>query len=275
MHRPAMFVGSSTEGLDFARAVRSLLKDDADITLWNEGFFALGSTFIETLINNLPAFDFAVLVLTPDDLVSSGENTVLSPRDNLIFEAGLFMGRLGRARTVVLHADVKIPSDLAGMTTARFEWTRDVARRTQAVAPACDSIRQIVRTLGVSESKASAAIERLASRQDQQADQLSEQSREIRTMRMVLKGIVTRYEFDKLAGLDREEPFMCYYSDDLYQEMKRLRAMGLVNNHAGVGLRDIQRDYKDRNQQFDLKRYFLITNEGRDYLRLRLTFEDE
>jgi hypothetical protein len=275
MHKPAMFVGSSTEGLDFARAVRSLLKDDADITLWNEGFFALGSTFIETLINNLPAFDFAVLILTPDDLITRGENTALSPRDNLIFEAGLFMGRLGRARTVILHADVKIPSDLAGTTTARFEWTGDFAKRTQAVAPACDSIRQIIRTLGVAESKAAAAIERLASRQDQQAHELAEQSREIRTMRMVLKGIVTRYEFDKLSGLDRAGPFLCYYSDDLYHEMKRLRAMGLVDNHAGVGLRDIQRDYRDRSQQFDLKRYFLITNEGRDYLRLRLTFEDE
>lgn len=54
MDKPAMFVGSSTEGLGVARAVRDLLHEDAGITLWNEGFFAVGSTFIETLVTNLP-----------------------------------------------------------------------------------------------------------------------------------------------------------------------------------------------------------------------------
>jgi predicted nucleotide-binding protein len=51
------------EGLAVARAVRSLLTDVAIVTVWNEGFFALGSTFIETLVNELPKFDFAVLIL--------------------------------------------------------------------------------------------------------------------------------------------------------------------------------------------------------------------
>jgi predicted nucleotide-binding protein len=63
MNKPSVFIGSSSEGLEFARAVRSLLKDDAEITLWNEGFFQLGHTYIETLVNALPRFDFAVLVL--------------------------------------------------------------------------------------------------------------------------------------------------------------------------------------------------------------------
>src|SRR5277367_3423628 len=70
MAKPSIFIGSSTEGLDFARAARALLAFDAEITLWNEGFFTLGNTFIKTLINSLPRFDFAVLVLTPDDLVN-------------------------------------------------------------------------------------------------------------------------------------------------------------------------------------------------------------
>src|SRR5215831_13927281 len=73
MTKPSVFVGSSSEGLEFARAVRSLLTRDAEITIWNEGFFGLGNTFIETLVNALPRFDFAVLVLTPDDLVNSRE----------------------------------------------------------------------------------------------------------------------------------------------------------------------------------------------------------
>ena len=84
MAKPALFIGSSSEGLDFARAVRSLLAQDVEVTLWNEGFFAVGSTFIESLFNALPRFDFAAVVLTPDDLTTSRDLTFLSPRDNAL-----------------------------------------------------------------------------------------------------------------------------------------------------------------------------------------------
>ena len=62
MAKPALFIGSSSEGLDFARAVRSLLANDAEVTLWNEGFFLVGNTFIESLVHGLPRFDFAAVV---------------------------------------------------------------------------------------------------------------------------------------------------------------------------------------------------------------------
>ena len=63
-----MFIGSSTEGLEFARAVRTLLAQDAEVTLWNEGFFLVGNTFIDSLVNGLSRFDFAAVVLTPDEI---------------------------------------------------------------------------------------------------------------------------------------------------------------------------------------------------------------
>jgi predicted nucleotide-binding protein len=88
MVKPSLFVGSSTEGLEFARAVRAELEADVEVTLWNDGFFELGSTFIETLLNALPRFDFGVLVLTSDDWVSSRDVTTFGPRDNVIFELG-------------------------------------------------------------------------------------------------------------------------------------------------------------------------------------------
>ena len=50
------------------------------MTLWNEGFFTISETFIENLVNALPRFDFAALVLTPDDLTTSREASTLSPR---------------------------------------------------------------------------------------------------------------------------------------------------------------------------------------------------
>jgi len=50
-----------------------------------------------------PRFDFAALVLTADDLTASRQVVSLGPRDNVLFELGLFMGRLGRSRTFVIR----------------------------------------------------------------------------------------------------------------------------------------------------------------------------
>jgi hypothetical protein len=164
MTKPSLFIGSSSEGLEFARAARSLLAQDAEITLWNEGFFSLGSTFIETLINALPRFDFAVLVLTADDLVNSRAVESFGPRDNVIFELGLFMGRLGRSRTFILHqsnAALKIPTDLSGVTTATYGWPREDRNYRAAVGVACDSIREVIRDLGVAEAKTAKQLEHL------------------------------------------------------------------------------------------------------------------
>lgn len=169
MVKPSVFVGSSSEGLEFARAVRSLLGQEAEITIWNEGFFDLGNTFVETLVNALPRFDFAVLVLTPDDLVNSRNSQDFGPRDNVIFELGLFMGHLGRSRAFVLHqanASVKIPTDLSGMVTANYEWPRADGNYKSAVGAACDSIREAIRHLGVTERKIEKEIGDIKSRQE-------------------------------------------------------------------------------------------------------------
>jgi hypothetical protein len=278
MNTPSLFIGSSSEGLDFARAVRAGLASDAEITIWDEGFFALGQTFIESLMNALPRFDFAVLVLTPDDLMVSRDTEVFGPRDNVLFELGLFMGRLGRSRTFVLHQAthaLKMPTDLAGVVTAAYDWPRQDHNHRAAVGAACDSIRQAIRDLGVTDAKTAKALVDIRSRQDAQGEELSRHQTQIRSLQVALQGIVTKYEFDKLVGLAGQDAFMCYYSDDLFGELKRLRAMGLVRNHDGTGLSDIRREYKDRNAQFDLRRFFYITEQGREYLALRRRIASE
>ncbi len=270
--RPSLFIGSSQEGIEFARAVREGLAKDAEVSVWDEGMFPLGQTFVEALLNGLPRFDFAVLVLTPDDFVVSRSVESFGPRDNLLFELGLFMGGLGRSRTFVLHDasnQLKMPSDLAGVVTATYEWPRRDGDHRAAVGAACDNIRRAIRDLGIIDRKAAKALTDIRARQDEHAQELSRQQTQIRSLQVALQGIVTKYEFDKLVGLDRNQPFVCYYSDDLYVELKRLRAMGLVHHHPGLGLGPIKARYKDRNAQFDLRDYFYITAQGREYLALR------
>ena len=60
---------------------------------------------LEALVRMLDRFDFAVLVITPDDVVSIRGDIRQAPRDNVMFELGLFMGRLGPARTFAVCSD--------------------------------------------------------------------------------------------------------------------------------------------------------------------------
>jgi len=187
--KASIFIGSSSEGLEFARAIRSALGDVGEVTLWNEGFFRPGATFIETLVNAPPRFDFAALVLTADDLVRSRDVDTMGPRDSALLELGPFMGRF---------EDLKIPSDLSGVTAATYEWPRADRNHQAAVGAACDSIRQVIRDLGVTEAKTAKAITDLSEKQQQQERQLGEHRDAIRSLQFALQGIVTTYEYAKL-----------------------------------------------------------------------------
>jgi len=122
--RPSVFIGSSTEGLKIAKALQILLDQACEVTIWSQGVFGLSQGTLESLVAALDQFDFAVLALTPDDLVSSRNQATAAPRDNVLFELGLFMGGLGRDRTFIVYdrtRDLKLPSDLAGVCPATFE----------------------------------------------------------------------------------------------------------------------------------------------------------
>lgn len=163
MMKPSIFIGSSNEGLEAAQAIEFQLHQDAEVTIWNEGFFGLGDGTLETLVNSLERFDFAILVLTPDDLVISRENLFQLPRDNVMFELGLFMGRLGRSRTFIVSnsaQNLKLPSDLAGVTIARYHENRSDGNLVAAVGPACTIIRNVVRDLGIYEGKSAHQLQR-------------------------------------------------------------------------------------------------------------------
>ena len=40
MEKATLFIGSSREGLEIARAISHSLRDEAEVTVWNEGVFA-------------------------------------------------------------------------------------------------------------------------------------------------------------------------------------------------------------------------------------------
>jgi hypothetical protein len=151
MIRPRLFVGSSSEGLAVAQAVQSLLDSAAEVSVWTQGVFGLTRGTLESLVSAAGSFDFAVLVLTGDDLSISRGAAKPAARDNVLFELGLFIGALGRDRTYVVYDRTHppaLPSDLAGVTVATYMPHQDDDLRP-ALGAACTEIEQGIRRLGI------------------------------------------------------------------------------------------------------------------------------
>lgn len=148
--RPKMFIGSSSEGLAIAEALQRGLDQHAQVVLWNQGVFTLGHATLETLVRVAHEHDFAVLVLTADDLVTSRKQRRNAPRDNLLLELGLFLGALGRERTFAVYnrtQNLKLPTDLAGISLVDFA-PHDDGNLESALGAACGAIKTVISKLG-------------------------------------------------------------------------------------------------------------------------------
>ena len=125
MDKPTVFIGSSSAGLSTAQLVQAELSDVAKVIVWDDpSFFSLGTGTFEQLNKGGNEFDFAVLLFTPDDPVIQTGQPKFKPRDNVIFEFGLFTGLLGRDRAFVMRPvdqSVHLLSDLAGVTVAELK----------------------------------------------------------------------------------------------------------------------------------------------------------
>jgi hypothetical protein len=122
--QPTIFIASSSKQLSVANTIAEGLADRSrwTITPWTEGF-AFSAAFIESLEDLLDRADFAIVVVTGDDLANIGGRSGLLPRDNVLFELGLFFGRLGRSRCFFFvdgESQTKIASDLAGVLPVTF-----------------------------------------------------------------------------------------------------------------------------------------------------------
>ena len=62
MNKPTIFIGSSSEGLETARAIKQQFDAEADVDLWNEGVFKLNASYLESLLRAVNLYDFAILV---------------------------------------------------------------------------------------------------------------------------------------------------------------------------------------------------------------------
>jgi len=127
MGKPRIFLGSSGKQEKLLQALTRGLEGVAQVEPWTTSFNP-GTSTLERLLELVHEVDFAAFVFARDDWTNNSPpasdptgSGQASPRDNVVFEAGLFGGALGMRRTFILHASgSKLPSDLLGLTVVRY-----------------------------------------------------------------------------------------------------------------------------------------------------------
>ena len=146
MNKPRIFLGSSGKQETLLLALARGLEDVADVEPWTTSFNP-GTSTLERLVELTREVDFAAFVFAQDDWttksppVSASDDGQASPRDNVVFEAGLFGGVLGMRRTFILHANgAKLPTDLLGLTCVRYDGSTAAAE----IEVICQKLRKAI-----------------------------------------------------------------------------------------------------------------------------------
>ena len=120
--KPRVFIGSASESLDVARTVKGELAPEFDVSIWTDEIFRSNKNTLETLLTEAGSFDFGVMILSKDDYTKSRDKIFDSPRDNTLFEFGIFIGRMGEGHAFALsEKGVQSPSDLFGVTIEEYD----------------------------------------------------------------------------------------------------------------------------------------------------------
>lgn len=164
--KPRLFIASSVEGLEVAYAAQENLEYEFEVTVWPQGVFELSSTALASLVAAADNFDTAIFVFSPDDQAVSRGSSLPAVRDNVLFELGLFIGKLGPEKCFIFKprsfSELHFPSDLIGLTPASYDGERADGNLAAALGPACNKIRRAFKpkvAVAVLEEKAASTIE--------------------------------------------------------------------------------------------------------------------
>ncbi|WP_293378754.1 TIR domain-containing protein [Phenylobacterium sp. SCN 70-31] len=148
-----IFVICSAESLKIAKAIRVGLEFAANVDIWSdEEIFPPSGYPIEALEASVAHSDFGIALAEPDDIILSRDRLSTTPRDNVVFELGFFMARLGRNRTLLLtprREEVKLPSDFKGLTPISYDIGSNDVPLSTALGPTIDRIAAVVEKMGV------------------------------------------------------------------------------------------------------------------------------
>lgn len=151
--KPKLFIGSSVEGIDIANSIQENLEYDAEVTVWNQGVFELSSNTIDDLLKHLDITDFGIFIFSPDDMARIRNKDYKAVRDNVIFELGLFIGRLGKGFSFYLiprnSENLRLPTDLIGLAPGTYDSNRVDGNLKAATGVFCNQVRLKMKTFSI------------------------------------------------------------------------------------------------------------------------------
>jgi len=221
-----IFIGSSTEALNIAYSIQENLEHVAEVTVWTQDIFKPSSYTLDDLEDALDAFDYGVFVFSPDDITKMRSEEFRTVRDNVLFEFGLFIGRLGRENcffVVPRSIDgIHLPTDLLGLSPLTYDPTRTDDNLNAALGPACNKIRKELSS-GLADAITSART---------QYDILNNRFPTRRALRYLDTACIfhDRTAFDTCVGYQR-----------LFTSAKSIKAMGVSLNAITInwGVKDL------------------------------------
>jgi len=147
-----IFVGSSKEHVDYAKAVQINLHKQYEVMVWDQRPHVPLQHILDSLLEELDSAQFGIFILAPDDFLTIKGERKKTPRDNVIFELGLFIGRLGREFVFMLspfdQKGLRLPTDLEGIPHLEYESKRIDDNLIAALAPACFHISKSISAWG-------------------------------------------------------------------------------------------------------------------------------
>ncbi|MEZ5337287.1 MAG: nucleotide-binding protein [bacterium] len=132
-----IFIGSSSEASRYAKQICHYINEhfgEGTALFWQDAFDEGMLTF-ESIEDALESCTGAIVLVHPDDKAIVRDKTVLLTRQNVILEWGLFVGRLGKRRAIIVEFEgVTLPNDLLGLTTLRIPRTYNASAIVENVA---------------------------------------------------------------------------------------------------------------------------------------------
>lgn len=242
--KPSLFVGSSAESLDIAYAAQRNLEDVAEVIVWNQGIFELTKSYLESLTDALDDADFGLFVFGADDVVRIRGKESAAARDNVIFELGLFIGRLGRDRTFMVmpksSADFHLPTDLLGISIATFEPPSRPDRFQAALGPACHDIRLAIRRHTVLRNPANPKTSDL---------------------KLLLPFLIPESERKHLFNIADGKTKGYKGGGTLRTELRHLRSIGLIRKHTDRHIGELKSD-----GVYDIAQVLELTDLGQQWV---------
>ncbi len=129
---------------EYAGAIHDALANSAECTTWTEGAFGLSTSTVDNLMKNLRDSDFGIFVFAADDTATIQGDILDVPRDNVVYECGMFSGYLSPERCFIAvpkSVPVRIPTDLLGMTIGSYEDERSDKNYVSAVSTFCRRVK--------------------------------------------------------------------------------------------------------------------------------------